>query len=66
VARRRGYGEAITAWLGARAARAGCDTAILQASRLGLGVYERLGYRSVMAYVAWVPGTSQTRSPSGR
>lgn len=56
-ARGRGYGEAITARIHADAAAAGCHAAILQSSPSGLGVYERLGYRTAFTYRFWtVPG----------
>ena len=42
-ARRRGYGAAMTARVVAEGAAAGCDVAILQASPMGLPIYERLG-----------------------
>ena len=32
----------------------GCDVAILQASEMGLSVYERLGYRTVVEYDGYV------------
>ncbi|MFN8623293.1 MAG: GNAT family N-acetyltransferase [Chloroflexota bacterium] len=54
-ARRRGYGEAITVRVVSDAAALGCDTAVLQASPSGLGVYQRLGYRAVTTYMGWVP-----------
>jgi GNAT superfamily N-acetyltransferase len=52
-ARRRGYGAAMTvrAVLDGRAA--GCDVAVLQASTMGLPIYERLGYRTVVSYRAF-------------
>lgn len=56
-ARGRGYGEAITARIHADAAAAGCHAAILQSSPSGLGVYERLGYRTAFTYRFWTePG----------
>jgi GNAT superfamily N-acetyltransferase len=53
-ARRRGYGAAMTERIAADGAAAGCDVAILQASPMGLPIYERLGYRTVVEYMAWV------------
>ena len=52
-ARRRGYGAAMTvrAVLDGRAA--GSDVAVLQASAMGLPIYERLGYRTVVGYRAF-------------
>lgn len=53
-ARRRGYGEAMTVRLAADGAAAGCDVAVLQASPMGLRLYERLGYRTVVRYMAYI------------
>lgn len=53
-ARRRGYGAAMTERIAADGVAAGCDVAILQASPMGLPIYERLGYRTVVEYMAWV------------
>jgi GNAT superfamily N-acetyltransferase len=47
-ARRRGYGAAMTQRIVADGAAAGCDVAILQASEMGLPIYERLGFRTVI------------------
>lgn len=52
--RRRGYGEALT-WHAVReAARAGCDSVSLQASPMGLPIYERMGFRTIGAYDGFV------------
>lgn len=53
-ARRRGYGAAMTERIAADGVAAGCDVAILQASPMGLPIYERLGYRTVVEYMAWI------------
>jgi GNAT superfamily N-acetyltransferase len=53
AARRRGYGAAMTARVVTDAAASGCDVAILQASELGRPIYERLGFRVVVRYVAY-------------
>jgi ribosomal protein S18 acetylase RimI-like enzyme len=53
-ARRRGYGEAMTVRLAVDGVAAGCDLAVLQASPMGLRLYERLGYRTVVRYMAYV------------
>lgn len=53
-ARRRGFGAAMTARIAADGAAQGCDVAILQASSMGQPVYERLGYRTVVEYEAWI------------
>ena len=49
-ARKRGYGEAMTARVAADGLAAGCDVATLQASDMGRPIYERLGYRTVVEY----------------
>jgi GNAT superfamily N-acetyltransferase len=53
-ARRRGYGAAMTMRIVDDAAAAGCDVAILQASDMGLPIYERLGFRTVVEYMGWI------------
>jgi GNAT superfamily N-acetyltransferase len=53
-ARRRGFGAAMTARIAADGAAQGCDVAVLQASSMGRPTYERLGYRTVVEYEAWV------------
>ena len=53
-ARRRGYGAAMTAHVVADGAIAGCHAAALQASELGRPIYERLGFRTVVRYAAFV------------
>ncbi len=53
-ARRRGYGAAMTARVVADGLAAGCDVAALQASEMGRPIYERLGFRTVIRYVAYV------------
>jgi hypothetical protein len=53
-ARRRGYGAAMTARVVADGMVAGCDVAALQASQMGRPIYERLGFRTVVRYVAYV------------
>ena len=53
-ARRRGYGAAMTARVVADGAAAGCDVAALQASEMGRPIYERLGFRTVVRYAAYV------------
>ena len=52
-ARRRGYGAAMTARVVADGVAAGCDVAALQASEMGRPIYERLGFRTVVRYVAY-------------
>ena len=53
-ARRRGYGAAMTARAVADGVAAGCDVAALQASEMGRQIYERLGFRTVVRYAAYV------------
>ena len=53
-ARRRGYGAAMTARVVADGVSAGCDVAALQASEMGRPTYERLGFRTVVRYAAYV------------
>jgi GNAT superfamily N-acetyltransferase len=53
-ARKRGYGAAMTERIAADGAAAGCRVAILQASAMGLPIYERLGYRTVVEYDGFV------------
>ena len=52
-ARRRGYGAAMTARVIADGVAAGCDVSGLQASEMGRPIYERLGFRTVVRYVAY-------------
>jgi hypothetical protein len=53
-ARRRGFGEAVTWRVIADGVAAGCDAAVLQASEMGMPVYERMGFRHVVGYTGWV------------
>ncbi len=53
-ARRRGYGAAMTARVVADGVVAGCDVAALQASEMGRPIYERLGFRTVVRYAAYI------------
>lgn len=53
LARRRGYGAAMTARVIADGALAGCDVAALQASEMGRPTYERLGFRTIVKYAAY-------------
>jgi GNAT superfamily N-acetyltransferase len=53
-ARRRGYGAAMTARVVADGVVEGCDVAALQASEMGRPIYERLGFRTVVRYAAYV------------
>jgi hypothetical protein len=53
VARQRGYGAAMTARIVTDGLASGCDMAALQASDLGRPIYERLGFRVEVRYVAY-------------
>ena len=57
--RRRGYGAAMTARVVADGAVAGCDVAALQASEMGRPIYERLGFRTLVRYIAYVDRPSR-------
>lgn len=52
-ARRRGLGAAMTHRVVDDGAAAGCDVAILQASDMGLPVYVRLGFQTVVEYYGY-------------
>lgn len=52
-ARRRGYGAAMTARVVMDGLASGCDVAVLQASAVGRPVYERLGFKVAVEYVAY-------------
>jgi hypothetical protein len=57
-ARGRGYATAMTRLIAAEGARSGCDVATLQASDMGLPIYERLGYRTVVEYMGYADPTT--------
>ena len=64
-ARRRGVGTAVT-WAAVEAGRAwGCDTIVLQASDMGLPVYERMGFRTVVSYETFAARRSSGSAGSG-
>ena len=58
AARGRGIGAAVTAWVTNRAFDEGADFVSLQASPMGLSVYERLGYERVFDYRVWRVGAT--------
>jgi GNAT superfamily N-acetyltransferase len=53
AARGRGIGEAMTRRVVNDGAVEGCDVAALQASDMGLPIYERIGFRDVQPYVVY-------------
>src|SRR5262245_14386946 len=53
AARQRGYGAAMTARIMTDGSASGCDVAALQASQLGRPIYERLGFKVDVRYVAY-------------
>jgi GNAT superfamily N-acetyltransferase len=54
AARRRGFGAAMTMRIVDDGGAAGCDVAVLQSSDMGYPIYERLGFRTVVRYRAWI------------
>jgi predicted acetyltransferase len=54
TARRRGFGEAMTARVVDDGAAAGCDVAVLQASSMGRPIYERIGFQISVRYTGYV------------
>lgn len=52
--RRRGYGAALTARAVLDGLDAGAHSALLQSSRMGLPVYERLGFRTAEHWTVWL------------
>ncbi len=52
--RRRGFGEAMSWWALNEGAAAACNMASLQASPMGLPVYERIGFKTVSYYRTFV------------
>ena len=62
AARRRGVGSALT-WAAVGAGGAwGCATIVLQASEMGLPIYEAMGFRTVVSYAVF--GQRPIRQPS--
>ena len=55
VHRNRGFGHAVTARVVADGVRAGAHRAYLQASPMGFGVYERMGFRTVETWTCFYP-----------
>jgi len=54
-ARRRGLGTAVTWAAVARAKEWGVDAVVLQSSEMGLGVYNAMGFRTVVEYAGYAP-----------
>jgi GNAT superfamily N-acetyltransferase len=57
--RGRGHGAAVTSHAIAAARERGCVRSSLQASPMGLPIYERMGFRQVAYYVQYVPQESK-------
>lgn len=53
--RRRGYGEALTWRAALDGQKEGCIFSSLQASEMGLPIYEKMGYRKIVDYEVWRP-----------
>ena len=64
--RNRGFGTAVTARVVADGVRAGAHTAYLQASPMGFGVYERMGFRTVETWSLLLPGLTPGSVPRRR
>jgi recombinational DNA repair protein RecT len=60
----REHSNYMTARIAADGATAGCVVAILQASQMGLPVYEQLGYRTVVDYVGYVDPPAPEPAPA--
>lgn len=57
-----GIGTAAS-WATAVAGRAwGCDPIVLQATEMGLPIYERMGFRTVVRYITFPSGGGSARS----
>jgi GNAT superfamily N-acetyltransferase len=54
--RGRGYGAALTWQAAVDSRREGCRTSYLQASEMGLPIYQRMGYREITRYQEWLAG----------
>lgn len=63
AARRRGFGEAMTARALADGRAAGCDVAALQASSMGRPIYERMGFRMAVRYIGYVDPSQDDDHP---
>jgi GNAT superfamily N-acetyltransferase len=63
--RGRGLGRTITAAAVAAGRRLGCTRSSLQASPMGLPIYERMGFRRVAYYRQYVPGPARDGASTG-
>ena len=61
TARRRGFGEAMTARVVTDGEASGCDVAALQASSMGRPIYERMGFRLSVRYTGYVDASGSGR-----
>jgi len=57
--RRRGFGEALTWRALLDGKKEGCTMGYLQSSEMGLSVYKRMGFRTVVEYQVWEPRRTQ-------
>jgi GNAT superfamily N-acetyltransferase len=64
-ARGRGYGAAMTERIVADGIAKGCEVAILQASEMGRPIYERMGFREVVAYIGYVEPEVESPAEGG-
>jgi GNAT superfamily N-acetyltransferase len=64
-ARGRGYATAITATAILEGRRDGADLAWLQASRIGVPVYQRMGFEVVSTWEVWVRSARPARAGAG-
>lgn len=64
AARRCGFGAAMTARVVTDGLAAGCDVAVLQASASGRQIYERLGFRVDVRYMAYLPRSADGGAPA--
>jgi ribosomal protein S18 acetylase RimI-like enzyme len=62
VARRRGFGTAITVGLLRDARARGCSTATLQATPIAEGIYASVGFRDLGQFLEFAPSHSGNRS----
>jgi len=62
--RGRGFAAAMTSRIVRDGVAAGCDVAVLQSSAMGLSLYRRLGFETVVEYVGYIPPEEPQRGPS--